>query len=93
MSDCQAASKKLQATSQAAAAPEKKPQPSAQAAPQKPSAEKKADGGQPKVNPTSAEGGSAETIEIRQKQARKWINDWRARYTTLSHDIISAAFL
>ena len=32
-----------------------------------------------KVDATSAAGGSAETIEQRQKEARKWINDWRAR--------------
>ena len=31
------------------------------------------------VDATSAAGGSAETIEQRQKEARKWINDWRAR--------------
>jgi len=28
---------------------------------------------------TSAAAGSADTIEQRQKDARKWINDWRAR--------------
>ena len=28
---------------------------------------------------TTAAAGSADTIEQRQKDARKWINDWRAR--------------
>lgn len=46
-----------------------------QAAPQQASkpAEKK------KVDATSAAGGSAESIQQRQKEARKWVNDWRAR--------------
>ena len=51
-----------------------------QSAPQKASPEKKSSGSQAKVDPTSAAGGSAETIELRQQQARKWINDWRTRY-------------
>ena len=32
-----------------------------------------------KVDAKSSSGGSGETIEQRQKEARKWINDWRAR--------------
>ena len=32
-----------------------------------------------KVDAKSSSGGSGQTIEQRQKEARKWINDWRAR--------------
>ena len=40
------------------------------------------------VDATSAAGGSADTLEQRQKEARKWINDWRARWGASPHMVL-----
>ena len=40
------------------------------------------------VDATSAAGGSADTLEQRQKEARKWINDWRARWGAAPHMVL-----
>ena len=50
------------------------PQQASQAAEKKPAAKSG-----PKVDATSAAGGSAETMGQRQEDVRKWINDWRAK--------------